>query len=65
MMQKKKWAYVENKRSFLKLKNSIKKILYDENVRKQTLKYAMKKSKNFELRTIQKKLEKILGNAYL
>lgn len=63
--KKKKWAYVENNKSLLKLKNSIKKILYDENVRKQTLKCAMKKSKNFELRKIQKKLEKILGNTYL
>ena len=52
----------KKKNSLLKLKNSIKKILYDENVRKQTLKYAMKKSKDFELQPIQKKLEKILGN---
>jgi len=58
--KKRKWAYVENEKSFLKLKNSIKKILYDENVRKQTLKYAMKKSKDFELQIIQKKLKKIL-----
>ena len=42
--------------------NSIKKILYDENIRKQTLKYAIKKSKDFELQQIQKKLEKIFGN---
>ena len=60
--KKKKWAHVENENSLLKLKNSIKKILYDENVRKQTLKYAMKKSKDFELQPIQKKLEKILRN---
>ena len=60
--KKKKWAYVENEQSLLKLKNSIKKILYDENIRKQTLKYAIKMSKDFELQQIQKKLEKIFGN---
>ena len=60
--KKKKWAYVENEQSLLKLKNSIKNILYDENIRKQTLKYAIKKSKDFELQQIQKKLEKIFGN---
>ena len=60
--KKKKWAYVEDQKSFSKLKNSIKKILYDENIRNQILECAMKKSKEFELKIIQKKLGKIVGN---
>ena len=63
MMQRKKWAYVENKKSFLNLENSLKQILYDSNLRKKTLECAMKKSKDFELQKIQKKFKDILGCA--
>ena len=62
--KEKKWAYVEDKKSFLNLENSLKKILYDSNLRKQTLECAMKKSKHFELQKIQKKFKDILGRAY-
>ena len=62
--KEKKWAYVEDKKSFLNLENSLKKILYDSNLRKQTLERAMKKSKNFELQKIQKKFKDILGCAH-
>ena len=61
--KEKKWAYVENKKSFLNLENSLKKILYDSNLRKKTLECAMKKSKDFELQKIQKKFKDILGCA--
>ena len=62
--KKKKWAYVEDKKSSMNLKKSLKEILYNSNLRKQTLEYAMKKSKNFELQKIQKKIEYILRRAY-
>ena len=62
--KKKKWAYVEDKKSSMNLKKSLKEILYNSNLRKQTLEYAMKKSKNFELQKIQKKFEYILRRAY-
>ena len=62
--KKKKWAYVEDKKSSMNLKKSLKEILYNSNLRKQTLEYAMKKSKNFELQKIQKKFKDILGSAY-
>ena len=62
--KKKKWAYVEDKKSSMNLKKSLKEILYNSNLRKQTLEYAMKKSKNFELQKIQKKFEYILRGAY-
>ena len=62
--KEKKWAYVEEKKSFLNLENSIKKILYNSNLRKQTLECAMKKSKDFELQKIQKKFKDIIGSAY-
>ena len=42
---------------------ALKKILYDSNLRKSTLKYAMKKSKEFELNRIQEKLVNIFGSA--
>ena len=48
----------------MNLKKSLKEILYNTNLRKQTLEYAMKKSKNFELQKIQKKFEYILRRAY-
>ena len=64
MQKKKKWAYVEDKKSSMNLKKSLKEILYNSNLRKQTLEYAMKKSKNFELQKIQKKFEYILRRAY-
>ena len=60
--KKKKWAYVENENSALKLEKSLKKILYDSNLRKQTLKCAIKKSKDFELNKIQNKFVKFLGS---
>ncbi len=60
--RKKKWAYVENENSSLKLEKSLKKILYDSNLRKQTLKYAIKKSKDFELNKIQNKFINLLGS---
>ena len=50
----KKWAYVESEKSLIKLRRILKKILYNSNLRKQTLKYALKKSKDFELKEIQK-----------
>ena len=62
--KEKKWAYVEDKKSFVNLEKSLKKILYDSNLRKQTLEYAMKKSKDFELQNIQKKFKDIIGCAY-
>ena len=62
--KEKKWAYVEDKKSFVNLEKSLKKILFDSNLRKQTLKYAMKKSKDFELQNIQKKFKDIIGCAY-
>ena len=62
--KEKKWAYVEEKKSFINLEKSLIKILYDSNLRKQTLKYAMKKSKDFELQKIQKKFEEILRCTY-
>ena len=62
--KEKKWAYVEDKKSFLNLENSLKKILYDSNLRKQTLECAMKKSKHFELQKIQKKFKDILVCAH-
>ena len=60
---KKKWAYVESEKSLIKLEESLKKILYNSNLRKQTLKYALKKSKDFELKEIQKKLVNLLKSA--
>ena len=60
--RKKKWAYVENENSSLKLEKSLKKILYDSNLRKQTLKYAINKSKDFELNKIQNKFINLLGS---
>ena len=60
MMQKKNGLMLKIK-SFLNLENSLKKILYDSNLRKQTLECAMKKSKNFELQKIQKNLKIFLG----
>ena len=62
--KEKKWAYVEDKKSSMNLKKSLKEILYNTNLRKQTLEYAMKKSKNFELQKIQKKFEYIIRRAY-
>ena len=62
--KEKKWAYVEDKKSFVNLEKSLKKILFDSNLRKQTLEYAMKKSKDFELQKIQKKFKDIIGSAY-
>ena len=64
MQKKKKWAYVEDKKSFVNLEKSLKKILFDSNLRKQTLEYAMKKSKDFELQNIQKKFNDIIRCAY-
>ena len=34
--RKKKWAYVEDKKSSINLEKSIKNILYDSNLRKET-----------------------------
>ena len=62
--KEKKWAYVENKKSFLNLENSLKKILYDSNLRKKTLECAMKKSKDFDLQKIQRKFKDILECAH-
>ena len=56
----KKWAYVEEKKSKKNLEDSLIKILYDLNLRKQVLKNAMKKSKEFDLSKMQKKLFDIL-----
>ncbi len=61
--KKNKWAYVESKKSLMKLEKSLIKILYDSNLRKSTLKYAMKKSKDFELKRIQEKLVNLFGSA--
>lgn len=52
----KNWAYVEEKKSKKILEDSLIKILYDLNLRKQVLKNAMKKSKEFDLSRMQKKL---------
>ena len=56
----KKWAYVEDKKSKKNLEDSLIKILYDLNLRKRILKNAMKKSKDFELPKIQRRLLNIL-----
>ena len=58
----KKWAYVEDKKSKKNLEDSLIKILYDLNLRKRILKNAMKKSKDFELPKIQRKLLNILNS---
>ena len=63
--KKNKWAYVESKKSFTKLEKSLIKILYDSNLRKSTLKFAMKKSIDFELSKVQKKLCNILFSVKL
>ena len=63
MMQKEKNGLMLKIKNHLKLKNSLKQILYDSNLRKQTLECAMKKSKDFELQKIQKKFKDILGCA--
>lgn len=63
--KKNKWAYVESKKSSTKLEKSLIKILYDSNLRKSTLKCAMKKSIDFELPKIQKKLSHILCSVKL
>ena len=61
--RKTKWAYVEHRNSVLNLEKSIKNILYDSNLRKEILRYAKKKSSDFELDKIQNKIQKILGSS--
>ena len=61
--RKTKWAYVENRNSVLNLEKSMKNILYDSNLRKEVLRYAKKKSSDFELDKIQNKIQKILGSS--
>ena len=58
--KKKKWALVCSDNEQLALENSIKKILFDKKFKNNTVKYALKESKNFELELIKKEFLKLL-----
>ena len=58
--KKKKWALVCSDNDQVALENSIKKILFDKKFKNNTVKYALKESKNFELELIKKEFLKLL-----